>query len=60
MCVRADGTAAVDSKTIFQGLGALLELEMEEQLGYPKYAAADLERLRSCACDTLQIRTNAS
>ena len=39
------GTAVVDSKTLFQdlvkqGLEALLELEMEDQLGYPKYDAA--------------------
>jgi putative transposase len=38
------GTAAVDSKTIVQGLmkqtlEAFLELEMEEHLGYPSHAA---------------------
>src|SRR5919109_1411947 len=38
------GTAAVDTKSLFrdivkQTLEAFLEVEMEEQLGYPKYAA---------------------
>ena len=43
--IRAQGgTAAVDSKSIVQGLikqtlEAFLELEMEEHLGYPQYAA---------------------
>ena len=38
------GTRAVDSKNVFQSLvkqtlQAFLEVEMEEHLGYPKYAA---------------------